>query len=350
MMDSRLKNKEQTNRAQIFHHIPFAENRREIIRWVINDHLSVNENTIALLRMGLADPDWEVRMSSILACVRLSFSQLVPEIRKVEIPSVSRSGLNTEEQSIMLSIKKAALFLLCGGEAQTFPDKMPETPEEAKQYLISCVAGQKMTRYHDLFLLIVALVSPLYPAPKPDLPEAIDEKQGNYFLKYSNIQLCWVPGFTHFLGSSNISHHPIQFAKVEKGFFISKHPIDIDSKTEENQPVFKCTFQEAFQFCNELSKEEGIKISIPNSLVWEMGARGHNGRLYPWGLSYSKDMLELESPWGLRRTVGFGGEWTTSVTKNNYHIVMGASKQLRCYDMNFAASTEQYAFRIFVPI
>lgn len=330
------------SKAEIFENIPIPSFRRETVRWVLHDFKELNQNIINLLKKALKDADWEVRMSAVIACARMGAKELIKEIRKVEVPQTGRSGMNREERKILQGIKDASMYLLKGGIIGELPTGMPETKEERRNYLLHCVKGNPVRHFHEALLLVVALADPIYPATVSSLPSAIEIREGKYYLKQAQIELCYIPAITHFIGANEISYHPVQVTKIEGGCFISKNPIYKD------KTAWKCTLEEAQTYCQELSKMENIQITLPNSTSWEMAARGHNGRVYPWGLSYSDNILDLESPWGLKYTVGYGGEWTNSKTTDDYMVIMGASKQMRCAEMNFAKPENRFLFRVVI--
>lgn len=330
------------SKAEIFEKIPIPSFRRETVRWILHDFKELNQNIINLLKKALQDADWEVRMSAVIASARMGATELIKDIKKVEVPQTGRSGMNREERKILQGIKDASMYILKGGKIDELPAGMPETKEEKRNYLLNCVKGNPVRHFHDALLLVVALADPIYPATVSSLPSAIEIREGKYYLKQSQIELCYLPGITHFVGANEISYHPVQVTKIEGGCFISKYPIYKD------KIAWKCTFEEAQAYCQEISQMENALITLPNNTSWEMAARGHNGRVYPWGLSYSENILDLESPWGLKYAVGYGGEWTNSKTTDNYVVIMGASRQMRCSEMNFVEPEGRFLFRVLI--
>jgi formylglycine-generating enzyme required for sulfatase activity len=51
----------------------------------------------------------------------------------------------------------------------------------------------------------------------------------------------------------------------------------------DNHPVLGVTWYEAWAFCRWLSEKLGLHVSLPTEAQWEKGARGVDGRRYPWG-------------------------------------------------------------------
>lgn len=346
-------------KAEIFAAMPDPQFRRETVRWVMHDYKEANQNIINLLTKGLQDADWEVRLSSTIACARYRLKALLPLIKKVQIPTTGRSGLNIKERGIIGDIKKATIAILKGASIPASLQRAAKSDQDRRDYLLRLVAGEKVKHYNDMLLLVIALIDPLYPAVLPEvLPTYITQKEGKLYLKQTGIQVSWIPSFSHWIGSADIPYHPIQLTKLEKGGFISTYPIKTAQfdqlnikwgKQNKQKSVF-CPLIRAKHFCEELSEKEGVPVILPNSMIWEMAARGHNGRIYPWGLSHDNNIPDLPSPWGLRETVGFGAEWTKSLTAQGQSIVMGHSRFMRCYKMGVAPAHSDFSFRVFIEL
>ncbi|MGE5343464.1 MAG: SUMF1/EgtB/PvdO family nonheme iron enzyme [Candidatus Omnitrophota bacterium] len=52
---------------------------------------------------------------------------------------------------------------------------------------------------------------------------------------------------------------------------------------KENYPVVCVSWNDAKEYCNWLSKKVGVSFTLPTEAQWEKGARGTDGRKYPWG-------------------------------------------------------------------
>jgi formylglycine-generating enzyme required for sulfatase activity len=51
-------------------------------------------------------------------------------------------------------------------------------------------------------------------------------------------------------------------------------------------PVVNLNWFDAIDYCDWLSKEINLQITLPSELQWEQAARGSDGRIYPWGEFY----------------------------------------------------------------
>ncbi len=100
---------------------------------------------------------------------------------------------------------------------------------------------------------------------------------------------------------------------------------------EENHPVVNVTWQDVLAYCRWLSGVTGKPYSLPSEAEWEKGARGTDGRIYPWGDLWDARRcntnegsqedttpvgayLSGASPYGLLDMAGNVDEWTRSAS------------------------------------
>lgn len=100
---------------------------------------------------------------------------------------------------------------------------------------------------------------------------------------------------------------------------IRGHNFDTD---KANHPVTNVSWNQAAIYCRAKGKH------LPSEQEWEKAARGTDGRRYPWGNSYSPELVNAEgrqrgttpvgqfpdgkSPYGLQDMAGNAMEWTSS--------------------------------------
>jgi hypothetical protein len=61
----------------------------------------------SLIRAGLLDPDWRVRMTAMLAVGRLRLSDLAPLASKARVPQAGRGGIRQEDRRMLLALRQA---------------------------------------------------------------------------------------------------------------------------------------------------------------------------------------------------------------------------------------------------
>lgn len=99
---------------------------------------------------------------------------------------------------------------------------------------------------------------------------------------------------------------------------------------KEDHPVFNVSWYDALAYCQWLSEVTGKSYGLPSEAEWEKGARGTDGRIYPWGNQWDATRCNIAeggkivttsvgtypqgaSPYGLLDIAGNVWEWTRSL-------------------------------------
>jgi formylglycine-generating enzyme required for sulfatase activity len=102
---------------------------------------------------------------------------------------------------------------------------------------------------------------------------------------------------------------------------------------KENHPVVLVSWDDAVAYCRWLTETTGRPYRLPTEAEWEKGARGTEGRIYPWGNQWDDRLCnsaESEkrgttpvdaypagaSPYGLLDMAGNVWEWCSTIWRD----------------------------------
>jgi hypothetical protein len=322
--------------AVVFSGLVQPELRKQVLRWIIRGSQGSNQSIDQVLRAALQDPDPEVRVTAVLAAARLRAKNLIPELRKAELPTSTSLGADERDRFFYEKLRQTTVrYLLI--EAR-FADQQPG--EKLLQFQ-KAISGT-LTVQDDATLLLHSLMTPVQLGDKPSrLPDGVEEHEDGYRLRRSGLALRWVAPIEHWLGEDSARApvpNPVRQVHPFSGFFIAECPVSsrLASWTPEtNRPAppldpvdsqsFLCGCEEAVYLCELLGHSDGVQLRLPTADQWEMAARGPDGRRYPWGNSLRQDGVLQPSPWRVKATVGHDAEWTTDQGPQYTRIVCGGS-------------------------
>jgi hypothetical protein len=244
---------------------------------------------LALLARALADPDWEIAVTALLAVGRLGAGDLAPAAARVRLPDGKRDGVTAGEARFILALRDGVLAHLGWPRGRLLPPGIAEA--------VRGDAGGVPPAFAPLFC---ALTQPLPdpPAPFPP-PDGIVQGESGPALS-EGLLLVWVPPVAHWLGDAALTGRfaaPPRRHRPAAGFYVAAAPIG---------PM---TYAEAEAELARMAQRTGLPIGLPDPDTWEMAARGPDGRRFAWGCSAAEEARIDLSPWGMAGACTGPGEW-----------------------------------------
>lgn len=142
----------------------------------------------------------------------------------------------------------------------------------------------------------------------------------------------------YWIGRTPVTNSQYQIFLKTTGYSLPEHWVQGSPpfSGKENHPVISLRWNDAREFCEWLTKLTSatgniLQICLPSEAEWEKGARGVDGRLYPWGnqipdekrCNFNKNYPytteigmfspQSDSPYGCVDMAGNCYEWTRSV-------------------------------------
>ncbi|HEX6042071.1 hypothetical protein [Longimicrobium sp.] len=292
------------DRSTLFPLAGDAHARRQVVRWLMHDRVDADPHVVGVLRAALADADWEVRMSAVLAAACLDAREVGLEVRRAMLPDTGREGLSAWDRDVLRAARAAALDRLAGAAVPSAEAARGEGKAALRAHVARCVAGEPPARLDGIFLLLHALTAPVPPPepPPPSLPPALEptETEGRYRMADAGIELAWVPPVAHWLGDDpahSPGAEPIRSVTHPIGFWIAVHPLEEDARRT----------LDAWR-----DRLGALSLAVPTADEWEMAARGPDARRFPWGNGVEEEMTARESPWGIVSATAVVSQWTLS--------------------------------------
>ena len=301
------------DRSALFPCIGDRHVRRQLVRRLIHDGTSFDADVLGTLRAALADEDWEVRASAMIAAVRLRYRELGLAIRKLDFPEPART---TDDRSILHAMQQESLAILAGAES---PARTPML-----EHLRRVLRGETVQQHDRVFLYVHSLAQPLQF-------EAVETT----ILPKSDLPFARVHPIEHWIGSDDedIPANPIRLVRPDRLFAIAAMPLAaadairvLTGSTSEIGGSYRCTESEAREILRRLGQPAGVALTFPTATQWEMAMRGTDGRRRPWGNGWEGDASAHRSPWGLGG-LSSEGEWAI---EGDAMVVCGADREMRC--------------------
>ena len=104
--------------------------------------------------------------------------------------------------------------------------------------------------------------------------DAVDDEQPQHTL--------YLPDY--YLARTSVTNAQYAAFVQATGHHLPEHWIGRQPPTgKEDHPVVYVSWHDAMAYCHWLAKETGKPYHLPSEAEWEKGARGTDGRIWPWG-------------------------------------------------------------------
>ncbi len=127
------------DRSAAFAHLGDAEARREILLWLLHDKKPLDSEILKVLRAGLSDKSWQVRLTAMLVAVRMKAVALWQEVRRCRCPGPAAVPPTIGIIRWVIGARKAALAELSGEPRSTARDER----SQMMLHLRHVVAGEE---------------------------------------------------------------------------------------------------------------------------------------------------------------------------------------------------------------
>jgi hypothetical protein len=253
----------------------------QTMRWWMQDRPTDPSRIAGALDRALADPDWEIAVTAMLAAGTLRLTALRRAVAGARLPETKAEGVTHDEARLILALRDATLVRLGGPPGKAVP-----------QGVEAVLDGDPDGLPPGLCDVAAALSQPL-PVGTPPEPAAGVILGPAGPTRADGSLLTWVPPATYRLGTTlaprgAVSNPPHRVA-LARGFYID---------TEPRPPL---------PFAAARAEAQRLGASLPTPDQWEMAARGADGRRYVFGMNAGVpgDL----SPLGLAGTTHGPGEW-----------------------------------------
>lgn len=281
----------------------------QLLRHLAHGTAETAEPLRPLLARALADADWEIAVTALLTAGRLGAADLASQIARVRLPDGKRDGVTSQEVRFLMALRDGVLA------DQGWPRGRP-----LPAGILPAVQGDAGGVPPQFAPLFCALTQPLPQLPaSPELPAGIVDRGQGPELEDGTL-LVWVPPVVHWLGDAAlVGKHAAAPRRTtpEQGYYLAA------------SPVGTMTFAEAKAELARMALTTGLPITLPEPDLWEMAARGPDGRRFAWGCNLADSARIDLSPWGLAGACAGPGEWLGVARGEQSWIAGGSAMPIR---------------------
>jgi hypothetical protein len=181
---------------------------------------------------------------------------------------------------------------------------------------MEAVGGQLDRLPAGMAAFVSSLTSPLPVAAPPPPAHGVSLTSAGPVLSDGRL-LAWVPPVAHWLGDDELRTplaNPARRLAPPGGFYI------------DAEPRGRATFVEALHEAETVARRIGRQAILPPPDLWEMAARGPDGRRFPWGANGTERARVDLSPWGTAGMTTGTGEWLAERFSDGSAAVAGGGE------------------------
>jgi hypothetical protein len=253
----------------------------QAMRWWMHDRPADPTRVEGALARALADPDWEIAVTAMLAAGTLRLTGLARAVARVRLPETKAEGVTHDEARMILALRDAALVRLGAPAGKALPPGVDAVLDGDPDGL---PPGLRDTA--------AALSQPLPVGAPPGPVPGVTLGPAGPALADGSL-LTWIPPGRYRLGTPLAPRgtvpNPPHRVTLDRGFYIDSEP----------RPPIPLAAARA--------EARRLGASLPTPDQWEIAARGADGRRYPWGMNAGTP-TDL-SPLGLAGLTRGPGEW-----------------------------------------
>lgn len=258
------------------------------------------------LARALADEDWEIAVTAMLAAAKLGVAVPPSLLASMRLPQGRSDGVTPREHHLLLAVRAAALERL--GDAAN-----PRIPEAVRRALSGDLAALDAPDAAFLTALTIPLAADL-PAPPDAYPI---EPDGVGHVLPDGGRVCWVPPVRYWTGDAAVGPAPRE-TRLAQGFFI-------DAELRGN-----ATLAGARAAAERLQRRYRCPVTLPAPHQHEVAARGTDPRRFPWGMNGARSAWVDLSPFGVAGLLQGRGEWLDAPLAEGLAPTAGGSKAPAC--------------------